>query len=503
MSKKYTHDVACIDLEVVEDSEPEREASRQGLRKQTSPARGYACENALQEPDVIELTDGEDRQNKSLSIDRAAMSSALLTSSATGTHSPRNDKERITSVLIDQGDGDAEEGVLDLANFAHMSSNILPKRPFRPTLSHQSSPTGSESDLNPKKTTRAKRQFLMHGISDNHLARLIKCISCDTRWTTRKSATQKMKHIRSCAHKNAFTPETVRIMILKEIATSDTLERKDEDSPSHLTRLDLSTTTLEERVNGMATVKRKRCLLQETVESINVTREAILDSAKEVLERGSMNEEQQKKLRRGGRQNTEVSMPSTQPFGRSALVQHDPHKSSLFSWASEGAGLSCRDNERQNIQVDGDIDIDPNKVRDEPPFSAVSDARKTRKDGRPRSCHDDGTIMPRFTTTPDGCTGAGIEKMHVDHQDTLRDKHIPTDTIDKDWLQNFRCKLMQDRELYLNVLRYEPVHFDVFLRLAEGSGLTSTKLRHSLRIFLDKEAIHYYGVESSGRKRKG
>ncbi|KAH9846975.1 hypothetical protein C2E23DRAFT_742884 [Lenzites betulinus] len=59
--------------------------------------------------------------------------------------------------------------------------------------------------------------------------------------------------------------------------------------------------------------------------------------------------------------------------------------------------------------------------------------------------------------------------------------------------------LLKDKALHLRVLRYEPIHFDVFLQMALDMGMSvkRTGLKAKVRTFLDQKAIHFYGADPS------
>ncbi|OBZ76076.1 hypothetical protein A0H81_04012 [Grifola frondosa] len=61
--------------------------------------------------------------------------------------------------------------------------------------------------------------------------------------------------------------------------------------------------------------------------------------------------------------------------------------------------------------------------------------------------------------------------------------------------------ILKDQELHLRVLRYEPVHFDVFLQLALDLGMPARSLRLKVRSFLDRQAIHFYGADLNKKNR--
>jgi len=77
------------------------------------------------------------------------------------------------------------------------------------------------------------------------------------------------------------------------------------------------------------------------------------------------------------------------------------------------------------------------------------------------------------------------------------------DESDEVWERKMMEKIIRDTDLHLRILRYEPIHFDVFLQLAVEGSSSSGKLKLRLRSFLDKQAIHFYGaVPSTGRGRR-
>jgi len=178
-----------------------------------------------------------------------------------------------------------------------------------------------EPKTKPKKRIRAN--FFEDDLPSDHVAKLTKCVSCDAQWTTRKSASQKTKHIQSCARKKGFTSDTIRVALLNEVErmkanTVNRSGRKDkEPCPSE-------NTLLENTVNAVAMGKKARHRAKKTVESIAVTRDIILDRAKQILtsRTPSIGDDD------------EFPMPSTQPFGQSALGEGCLSKTKLFTEAS-------------------------------------------------------------------------------------------------------------------------------------------------------------------------
>ena len=90
-------------------------------------------------------------------------------------------------------------------------------------------------------------------------------------------------------------------------------------------------TLLENTVKAGAKGKKTRHRAQKTVESITVTRNSILDRAKQILgyDTQPTGDDGDTDVR-----DDELPMPSTQPFGRSALEEQCLFKTKLFTEAS-------------------------------------------------------------------------------------------------------------------------------------------------------------------------
>ncbi|CAE7190944.1 unnamed protein product [Rhizoctonia solani] len=62
--------------------------------------------------------------------------------------------------------------------------------------------------------------------------------------------------------------------------------------------------------------------------------------------------------------------------------------------------------------------------------------------------------------------------------------------------------ILQDKELYLRILRYEPIKFEDILDMAIESGIPQHGLQVKLKAFLDSQCINFYTAEALGRKKK-
>ncbi|KAI1796322.1 hypothetical protein LXA43DRAFT_1161378 [Ganoderma leucocontextum] len=116
--------------------------------------------------------------------------------------------------------------------------------------------------------------------------------------------------------------------------------------------------------------------------------------------------------------------------------------------------------------------------RDEPAPPATKPATK-KKRGRPKKVTTDES-----DAEPGAAAGNGISQEELNAK--LKDA------------------ILKDETLHLRILRYEPVHFDVFMQLAADAGVTEkkTKLKGKVRMFLDQKAIHFHGAEPTKSRTK-
>jgi hypothetical protein len=241
----------------------------------------------------------------------------------------------VLASLPNSGHSDDEEilPTLNLARFAFAKSN---PRPLRPQNSVESA---SSSDSQPKpaakKTARGSSKGLAEEFSDAALSKLVKCVSCDLSWTARKTAAQKMVHIRSCARKNGLTDDTVRFLIKKELDNAP-----DQPGPSNrkgkAVLVPSPRTTLLEDIVREAGPKRKgkRKEVVDILKPVSETRENIRGNARmllgpELLSDGD-NFPVQTQAVTANRPAAAQENRATQAFGTSRLGQQYGFKSSLL-----------------------------------------------------------------------------------------------------------------------------------------------------------------------------
>lgn len=247
--------------------------------------------------------------------------------------------------------------MINLRGFAYLAARPQINAASSGARASTPSRTGSSCGLEPKSKKRNRANCFVDDLPSDHVAKLTKCVSCDARWTTRKSASQKTKHIQSCARKKGFTPDTIRIALSKEVEnvkanSRNKSGRKDKETdPSE-------NTLLENTVKAGDKGKKTRHRAQKTVESIIVTRNSILDRAKQILRYDTQPT--------GDNGDTDVHdderpMPSTQPFGRSALEEQCLFKTKLFTEASVDSPARSR-----TPVADNDVENDVRGIRYEP-----------------------------------------------------------------------------------------------------------------------------------------
>ncbi|KIY74165.1 hypothetical protein CYLTODRAFT_416422 [Cylindrobasidium torrendii FP15055 ss-10] len=90
-----------------------------------------------------------------------------------------------------------------------------------------------------------------------------------------------------------------------------------------------------------------------------------------------------------------------------------------------------------------------------------------------------------------------------DAVEKLKPKKWTEEEFDADWEAAVRARIVADEDLHLKVLRYEPTHFDVFLKLAmagsEERPVTGL-LKLQVRDFLDRQAISFFGGDGAWKR---
>ncbi|KAG6880367.1 hypothetical protein C0992_007778 [Termitomyces sp. T32_za158] len=328
MARSYQNDV-------VDDSEPEREELR--LQERCERKRGLKDRIQYQNfKDPLAVADLHDN-NFTNGQGHTNASSSKVSLELTNIPLPQGTSGRDTHTTDNiQNNTEEDELKISLARFAYPGTMAMKKSSITSTrLSRQASASGSvgESQLPAKKLTH---RFAAH-FSDSNLKKVMKCVSCDISWTTRKGVTQKMIHIQSCAKKKGLTDETVQVLLRKEI------ESYVADSASHRSKEtgeSVDPQTLFEGVVAETAPKKKarRKEVLETVKTISRTRDTILERARAIIMTTSSsghNDGQDSSLHTqilgaSGSHDNNTLPPPTQAFGNSALAQARQTTRKLF-----------------------------------------------------------------------------------------------------------------------------------------------------------------------------
>jgi len=188
---------------------------------------------------------------------------------------------------------------------------------------------GPPEPLRKSKAKRPAAHRFAADFTDDDLSRLLKCVSCGDRWTVRKGATAKMRHIQSCAKKHGFSDEIIKRLIRAE------LEAPEEPKPRQKPKSSAVTNTLFEDAlgdTGKSKGKRKQIQRTTTLHDPAENRAAILAKARSLLQEPEIRDISQDEglmdiLSKSDSTMDRIQMfdfgppPATQEFGRSKLGQ--------------------------------------------------------------------------------------------------------------------------------------------------------------------------------------
>ncbi|KAG2154930.1 uncharacterized protein EDB93DRAFT_1247890 [Suillus bovinus] len=372
------------DDELVEDSEPEREEKRQKMRRKKKKCLRLDQSRADLEQGIIELTDteldnssplavgGQSQIDKpigafscdkmielassrelesadffAIDISRPSLAAAFnmhtnranVPDTANAPYNAQNmsDMNRISTyptpppiaTLEVPLSSDSEgESHLKLSRFAFRAPPSKPKITNPGGLSYSDSTLAADSL--PKSTSalkvRLKRSSIhrfFNDFSDTQLASLTSCVGCNLKWTSTKTASQKVIHVQNCAKKKFLSDETVRTLIRKEVQSSSDQKASQGNGQKATEEGQKSATFLETIVNEVSRTKKgKRPQILGTVKSLPETRGSILGRARAVLDTsmqhgGPVVDAQVSNLIQRGRSD----VPCTQAFGTSMLAR--------------------------------------------------------------------------------------------------------------------------------------------------------------------------------------
>ncbi|KAJ3821685.1 hypothetical protein F5880DRAFT_1580271 [Lentinula raphanica] len=344
-----------IEDEIVEDSEPEREAARQrqdGLGGGT--LNGPLSKTSNRGPsqstvsNIIDISDdslfessseinnepsldpkkglAQNRDDSVIDISDSSMD--LPRPPATSSNTQPSKEPAGSCFFLDLGDYDSELDntlpELKLARFAHISAKPAPLRKPKPAPSlsvrAMSTSSGASRSIPAKKAiTQSVVQRLSDRFSTDSFSRLLICVCCDLSWTTRKSVPQKLSHMKTCAKKHGIQDDTLIEMVRKGI------EELPPQTESKLPESAAPKTFFDEVMNNAAPKKRhRRQEVPNTVRDIGEMRDTIMLKARTVVAQADSNIRVLREYRIGGHLSDGDSsgfLPCSTPrFGQSSLA---------------------------------------------------------------------------------------------------------------------------------------------------------------------------------------
>ncbi|KAL1755306.1 hypothetical protein FB107DRAFT_275025 [Schizophyllum commune] len=319
--------------DAVYDSEPERERAREERRRERRAKR--AEERAKQKPEVIDIPSDDDMDTSlpgnnarpSIVINAGTPSSSSIQRplpkpiqrSSADTHDAQQSLAPIATLAGQQSssalpsaapsDEEQEDELaesqyrLPIAHLAYTgapsrtTSRSIPSRQpsaqsstsARPPASAQPSSSTTVPKPKPKAPKKTPTHRFAADFTDPELAKFTTCICCKTAWTVRKSGTQKMVHVQTCAKKHGFADDLVRKLVRQQIdaapegSGSGGAKGKGKGKAKEMPPPEPET-LLENLVNENAPKKKGRRVKDveqvETVKKAADTRDAIKDRAR-------------------------------------------------------------------------------------------------------------------------------------------------------------------------------------------------------------------------------
>ncbi|KAK7061934.1 hypothetical protein R3P38DRAFT_2493589 [Favolaschia claudopus] len=461
----------------------------------------------------------------------------------------------VSERLVEPQDQSEDEEIIPTLNLARFAFAQPKPRPLKSQNSvatvESASSTDSLGKPAAKKSTRVPSK---EPVSDAQLNKILKCVCCDLAWTARKTASQKMVHIRSCAKKRGFTEETIQVLLGKELAASA--------AKGGTTLVPIQRTTLLEDVVRKAGPKqkgkRKAVGDGDVLKSVSETRENILNNARTILGPETANEDDfiaQTQAIAAKQPTRSAYFCQTQVLGPSRLGQQHAPKASLF-------GEQDAEEEEELAMPPATQAFAPSKLggrsmargwgyeSDSESESSEPLAQTSSLHPLPTSKSKQGNAVPKsFFASDDDSDDAyvhyepskeihGTKGMVLTEATTSQTRANIVESIhgklmnfnlnspgggpsnppnakpkpkknktknkeeyDENWERELKEKILADNELYHRILRYEPLNFDIFVKLATDEDPTA-RLRLQLRSFLDKQAINFYGGEAQTSRRK-
>lgn len=440
----------------------------------------------------------------------------------------------------DPGLSDSEESLPDLSRFAwrgqvRTAASMLPRAAPAEVAESSSVITTTKPQSRSVNTTN-------YSFTDNQLRPLTRCVACNSGWTTRKSVAKKLQHIRVCQRKNAFSDDTMRLLIQKQLeqdtaakpwhSTEDDPEREDVDGllmdqivrstfPKHRNRREVAASTilpvdeqheifskraghflsaLPDEEDGNApptqTLPPSRLGAHTTLQSLS---ESTDQSVPDHLNTAIQNTVRQ--LRDDpGQSPSEVNSKGKDK--RTPRMTKSIQDKALFSQPHDGGSSMAKPLRPTLTEVTSPTKRLPQKKptvlhklepqeygASSPPkefslLQAVSKAVVSLETGSMPTLAPSPSRRPKSAKTSERSPRKSKHKL-----DTISDEKFTT-------LMEMMIK--NDQDLWSRVLLYEPLDFAVFLKMAAGDEVATPKLRRRLRDFLDQKAVHFFNGPDLG-----
>ena len=144
-----------------------------------------------------------------------------------------------------------------------------------------------KSKVDRRKAVESEKPLPNSNATELDVGPLLRCVSCDARWTIQKGAARKLSHITTCARKNGINRDTLQRLVERERLKMRQAKTNDKKTTpgSDLAGAASVPQTYMESVVAEAQQRRKprRTDTAGTLQPVSQTRAAILDRAKALL----------------------------------------------------------------------------------------------------------------------------------------------------------------------------------------------------------------------------
>ncbi|KAH9062810.1 hypothetical protein EDB87DRAFT_1605991 [Lactarius vividus] len=307
----------------VDDSEPERRLRRAQVKKRrsyqkqcTSHPNVEICEGlggvlTKATPAFVEKEIIGEESHSDLKLPTTSVSS-LQTLARIRHATPASVQQLVSRASATSAQEESSEPSL-LACVGHFAYRQVPAK-TEPATAHierrQSTSVPQLPDGKPERLCQRAKSLQDHSITKLDVSRLLKCVSCEARWTIQKGASNKLSHLAACARKKGISPSTLKTLIVKENLKIQNAKTKDESTTPSTLATAAPQTYMEAVVENAQPRKRQRrpdANATGTLQPISQTKTAILDRARALL---------------GTREIAPRDVPGSEPepFGRSRLA---------------------------------------------------------------------------------------------------------------------------------------------------------------------------------------